>query len=172
MSYISTSAKGSSICKLAELIAFSTTFQAEAQATAAELLGPGSPKKRIHFPFLRPGVHPLLPFAILKWPEGGFEHYRVAGGDRTFTLPRGSIDLALGRAISHPDPEQAELEFTDWEEAVLVEVLDGFGRSDNLNGISVTMTRPPARSDPRKEAGEDGIKPFYVIEYRVNWDAQ
>jgi len=157
---------GDALVRLAMMIAASATFQAETSAKDAE-----AALEFVSYPHLRTDFAFAAPLAVVKLSDGGVEHYRSAGGRRTEFLLRGSFALLLGRPlIDQADTRDEELSFLNFVEDVLGDLNEASGASDNLNITGISMTLAPSRSDPRNVAGQNALPPFYMAEFKLDWD--
>lgn len=157
---------GDALMRLAMMISVSATFQSETKsedATAALEL--------VNYPHLRDDFAFNKPIAVVKLADGGLEHYRAAGGAKTEFLLRGSMSLILGRPMDpKADSREEELAFLNYCESILSELNEASGVSDNLNIVGLSMTSAPARTDPRKVAGNNADPPYYMAEFKIDWD--
>lgn len=169
-----TSAKGDAIAALARMVAESAAFQDEAGVDEADaLLFETSGRKRVHYPCLRANIFDELPlpFAVLNTESFGFDQF--SDGSRNEFRARGSIAIMLARAIGDDNsPEGAYHEFCNWEEAVLKQVLDQAGVSDNLNIIDQPECyMVPSYTDARHEADQHAQVPRYQVGYVLHWNS-
>jgi hypothetical protein len=156
------------IGKLAGMIARSAAFAERCRKTDPdEIL-----REHVHYPSLVDPDQIVRPFAIITlMPGGGYERYRVSGGSKTLTLPRGQFMVAFGdEYIEQTSGKDPLIDFLNFVDAVIDDVQKQSGVDDNLNITGWVETAEAACSDTAHTA-EGAQKPFYDNWFAVSWDA-
>lgn len=163
---IATTPEGAAIQELADVIKGCAAFQ---EACAME----GDPDmtlhEHVHYPLLREGVPNFWPFAVLT----SIESARTRFADAT-SLPRGAVQLILGRKIVDPsDFEGSEIDYLNFEGAVLAEIIEKNNSGGDHFMWEVSQVEPPSRSDPRTDAEGNITSPcYYESVYSCEWSVE
>jgi hypothetical protein len=168
MTVAATSPPGIAVEKLVALIAACPAFRLRCGVTTS-----AGALNFISYPTLDSRRQEEFPYAVCFLPrEGSHENYRAGyGGGFTPMFNRGSILLRLGDKIGeYDDLGDEEVDFTNFEGAVIAYLKSVSGVSDNLNIVDINQTMAPTYSDPTKVSGDKGQRPYYEVEYLIQWD--
>lgn len=161
---IATTPEGVAIQELADLVKGCAAFQEACQKE-------GEPEttldQHVHYPLTREGVPEFYPFAVLT--HGESSRRRFADGT---SLPRGTVNLFIGRLMANPDDWKGEeIAYTNFEGAIISEIEQASGTGGHFVW-ELQQIEPPSRTDPRQEAGGRACPGYYESVYACEWSVE
>lgn len=158
-----TGPQGIAVKLLVDLVAASSTFQARTRRESAV-----EAEERIYFPWLQEAINETKrPCAVIQLPPG-FSWVTEAGGAQNYMVTdNGSLRLSLFDNERFPEAwRDSFFDFTNFVDGVIQDIAEVAAKDGNLAVHTITQVEPPAKSDPKDDAGTDG---FWGATFGLTW---
>ncbi len=164
MSVTATGPQGVSLAKLAAHVAASATFAARVAAAYPT----HAAAEHVHWPFALDDQHAGFELPLATIAQEAIEWNAVAGGTTQHLAPRGALVLSLAAQPAYAEQRDADLDFKNFCDGVLADLLDLSGADENL--VISRIVQRVAPSFARSEQRDDRGQPLLCLaSYVVHW---